>query len=350
MGTGRVIRALVVDDSAFMRSIISRILAAGPDIEVVGTARDGIDGLSKAAALNPDVITLDIEMPRMNGLEMLRQLMATDPRPVIIVSSISQPQAEATMRAFQLGAVDVVTKPSGTISLDMHVVGEELIRKARAAATISGSRLVRRRPAESRAAQKAVAEHSRLSRLIVIGSSTGGPGALGQVLPQIAGGLNAGVIVVQHMPPGFTKSLAKHLDQACSIHVREASDGDVLVDGACLVAPGGSHLVFDGKAVRLDLGPTRHGVRPAVDVTLESLPESWCGSTVIVIMTGMGMDGAAGSRYVKKNGGLVVAQDEASSVVYGMPRAVAEMGLCDHIIPLEQIGNLLNTISTQTTN
>ncbi len=342
---------LVVDDSAFMRRVISDLLSGEPDLEVVGTARDGQEGLEKAQALAPDVITLDVEMPRMSGLEMLERLMAVNPLPVVMVSSLTRPNADVTVRALQLGAVDFVPKPSGTISLDMHKVREELCRKVRAAARAPRSALVRCAPARRQPAGPAPYGHKpgrpggparSLSRVVVIGASTGGPSALMEVIPRLPADFPGGLLVVQHMPALFTRYLAEHLDAASALAVREAREGDELRDGLCLVAPGGRHLVLaaDGR-VALDDSPPQHGVRPAVDVTLESVARSWDGDVLVAILTGMGMDGARGTRAVKARGARVVAQDEATCVVYGMPRAVVEMGLADHVVPLQEIAGVL---------
>jgi len=338
---------LVVDDSAFMRRVISDLLSGEPDLEVVGTARDGEEGLEKAAALAPDVITLDVEMPRMSGLEMLERLMALNPTPVVMVSSLTRPNADVTVRALELGAVDFVAKPSGTISLDMHKVREELCRKVRAAARAPRSALARRAPARRVPAGPAPggpkpAKCGSLSRVVVIGTSTGGPSALMEVIPRLPADFPGGLLVVQHMPALFTRYLAEHLDAASALDVREAREGDELRDGLCLVAPGGRHLVLvEGGRVALDDSPPQHGVRPAVDVTLESVARSWNGDVLVAILTGMGMDGARGTRAVKARGARVVAQDEATCVVYGMPRAVVEMGLADHVVPLQEIAGVL---------
>lgn len=351
------IRVLVVDDSAFMRKVVSDLLSAEPDIEVVGAARNGAEGLQKAESLAPDVVTLDVEMPEMNGLEMLERLMAERPLPVVMVSSLTQPNADVTVRALELGAVDFVAKPSGTISLDMHRVKDDLVRKVRAAAGVPRVNLARRArtvPPAVRAPKAAAGAPAAggprgprgLSRLVVIGVSTGGPSALMEVIPRLPADFPGGILLVQHMPPLFTRHLAEHLDAASALTVREAREGDVLSDGLCLVAPGGKHLAFrEGGCVSLDDSPPRHGVKPAVDVTLESAAERWRGESLVVIMTGMGMDGARGARAMKARGARVIAQDEATCVVYGMPRAVVEMGLADHVAPLGEIADLLSRLA-----
>lgn len=330
------VRVLVVDDSAFMRKVLADLIGSQPDLVVVGTARDGEEALARVEELDPDVVTLDVEMPRLDGLAALERIMARCPRPVVMVSSLTRPGAEATVRALALGAVDFVPKPSGAISLDMGRVAAELWQKIRVAARVPRERLGRKRP--FLAAGPRSGPGGGLSRVVVIGASTGGPAALMEVIPVLPGGLAAGILVVQHMPPGFTASLARHLDQAASLPVREAEEGDLLIDGLVLVAPGNRHLRVDARGrVSLSMDPREHGVRPAVDVTLASVAEAWPGGAGCVILTGMGMDGARGALLLRRSGGWVIAQDEQTSVVYGMPRAVAEMGLADEILPLDRI-------------
>ncbi|HEY8414792.1 MAG TPA: chemotaxis response regulator protein-glutamate methylesterase [Thermaerobacter sp.] len=370
------IRVLVVDDSAFMRSVITRLLTADPELQVVGTARDGLEAVEKTRALRPDVVTLDVEMPRMDGLSALRRIMAEYPCPVVMVSSLTQQGAATTVRALALGAVDFVPKPSGPVSLDLHRVGAELVRKVKVAAGVPRQRLqpweragtptrvAGARPdgpapaAGARVARAPLGDHTtgpeaapadatgrsgsseagspraptprRLSHLVVIASSTGGPGVLYRLLGALPAGLQAGLLVVQHMPAGFTAALAQHLDQSCALVVREAQDGDVLRDGMVLVAPGDYHLLVEaGGRLRLEQGPPRHGVRPAADVTLESIPPDLAPRTLVLVLTGMGLDGARGAKYLKDRGAEVWIQDEASCVVYGMPGAVAALGLAD---------------------
>lgn len=356
----RKIRVLVVDDSAFMRKFISDLINSQPDMEVVATARDGLDGLEKTALFDPDVITLDIEMPRLDGLGMLEELARRDPRPVVVLSSLTRNGVEITIRALDLGAVDFIAKPSGPISLDLDKVREELWQKIRTASRVSRWRLLRgaarRRLREPAAASVAAGTYSAglliggagaskgdgSDNLVVIGSSTGGPNALAGVIPSLPAEFPACAIVVQHMPPGFTRSMADHLNRLSAIEVKEAADGDGLVPGRCLVAPGGYHLVLDhAGVVALDSSAPRHGVRPSVDVTLESVARNWQGRLAVVIMTGMGHDGAEGARLVRERGGTVMAQDEASCVVYGMPRAVVERGLADQVLPLQEIAPAL---------
>lgn len=352
------IRVLVVDDSALMRQMISRILT-GAGMEVVGTARDGIEALEKAAELRPDVMTLDVEMPRMDGLTALRLLMARQPMPVVMVSSLTQEQAPAAVEALAIGAVDVVGKPGGTISLNIMDVADDIIRKVKAAASAkvapagssgAGGQASERREPDGRGETDERREKRVNGRrqakseppLVVIGSSTGGPKALSQLFAALPGDFPAPVVVVQHMPPGFTRALAQRLNELSALRIAEAEPGRRPLAGEVWVAKGGVHLVFSpAKAMCEDLGPPHLGVRPAVDVTLESAVARWGGNVVAVILTGMGMDGARGCRKVKQAGGKVLAQDEQSSVIYGMPRAVVEMGLADRV---EGIGGMAGAL------
>lgn len=349
----RPVRVLVVDDSAFMRRVITQLLASDPDIAVVGTARDGQEAVEKVLALKPDVVTLDIEMPRLDGYGALQELMARAPVPVVMVSSQTQAGAEATIRALTLGAVDFVAKPSGPISLDMDRVRDELVLKVKAAtrAQVRPRRVLAELPPVRRDPPPGAGPAARGSGtggrepqegpppcLVVIGCSTGGPGALHQVIPRLPGGLDAAVVVVQHMPPGFTRSLAGRLDGLAALRVKEAEDGDRLRRGLALVAPGGRHLVVAGPDhVRLTDDPPQHGVRPAVDPTLESAARHFGSRLLAVILTGMGFDGSRGALAVRRAGGRCVAEHPSTCVVYGMPRAVVEMGLADQVLPVHDI-------------
>jgi two-component system chemotaxis response regulator CheB len=344
----RPLRVLVVDDSAFMRKVLTDLLQSDPAITVVGTARDGLDAVEKSLALQPDVITLDIEMPRLDGYGALREIMARRPTPVVMVSSLTQAGAEATVRALAMGAVDFVAKPSGSISLNMHVTRDELVAKVKAAAhaTPRFRRVLGDLPPIRREAKgmvHAASEIGRLPRrLVVIGCSTGGPGALHQIIPRLPGDLPAAVLVVQHMPPGFTRSLAMRLDEISAIAVREAQEGDRVAVGQVLVAPGGYHMLVDREGViHLNTDPPLHGVRPAVDKTMESVTPIWQQATVGVILTGMGYDGAKGMVGIKKAGGRTIAEDASTCVVYGMPKVVAEMGAADQVLPVHEIADAI---------
>ncbi len=330
-------RVLVVDDSAFMRYTISHHLSGQADMEVVGLASNGLEALEMIEALRPNVITLDVEMPKLDGLSTLRQIMGKHPTPVIMMSSLTKEGAAVTVEALTLGAVDFVTKPSQ--STGVHQVLGDLSTKVRQAAQArvrvvrAGSGVTRRGPS---------APARRLDRLVVIGSSTGGPGALREVITRLPGDLPAGVLVVQHMPPNFTRSLAERLDELSPLPVKEAERGDCLVQGQVLIAPGGQHLTIGGGGeISLNSGPAVNGVRPAVDVTLMSAVAAFGAKTLAVILTGMGHDGRDGSRALKQAGGRVMVQDEATCIVYGMPRSVAEAGLADRVVAIDAIAEAI---------
>lgn len=348
------IEVLVVDDSAFMRLMLKTMLERDPDITVVGTAQDGLEAVEKVADLKPDVVTLDVEMPRLDGIGALRMIMEHTPCPVVMVSSLTQQGATATMQALELGAVDFVSKASGAISLEIPRIEAEFVAKVKVAATIPPGRLVRPAgglvppPTPSVPAQLPpyVPGRGRLNHLTVVAASTGGPGALYQLLEALPPGMQGGLLIVQHMPAGFTAALAQHLDQRTPLSVREAAHGDRLEDGLVLVAPGGSHVQLTPMlGITLDNDtPPLHGVRPAVDVTLGSVPATWAPRCTIVILSGMGRDGARGAQRLRQQGAIVWAQDEASCVVFGMPGSAAELGIVDRMGSPEQLGRWLGEL------
>ncbi|MDY6875011.1 MAG: chemotaxis response regulator protein-glutamate methylesterase [Chloroflexota bacterium] len=340
---GGPVRVLVVDDSAVLRYAMSKYLDADPGVTVVGSARDGLDALDMIPDLKPDVVTLDVEMPRMDGLTALKHIMAECPTPVVMLSALTKRGARTTIQALMRGAVDFVSKPSA--GADMQATIEELVVKLKVAA---GTRLVtphsspptpQRPPTTSKLGPR---PFNRGDPLIVIGASTGGPRALQEVLSKLPADLPAAMTVVQHMPPGFTRSLARRLDEHSPLTVREATDGEVLARGLVLVAPGDFHLRFGAaRQVILDHGPPQCHVRPAADVTMTSAAERYEAAVVGAVLTGMGADGTEGSRHIKAAGGKVVAEDETTSVVYGMPRSVVEAGLADQVVPLPEVAPAL---------
>jgi two-component system chemotaxis response regulator CheB len=341
----RPIKVLVVDDSAFMRRAIERLLTAHPGVTVVGHAADGMEAVQKALQLRPDVITMDVEMPRMDGVSAVSEIMQTVPTPIVMVSTLTHEGTATAIRALEAGAVECVGKPSG-LSADLVNVGEKLFEAVQRA---SQARLTRRRPIVlpaqaprpvARPPAQGAATPAR--HVVVIGSSTGGPPALTQVVPHLPAGLNAAVVVVQHMPPGFTGALARRLDGLSPLPVSEAAEGDLLAAGRVLVAPGDYHLIVGrDRRVRLDHGPTVHGVRPSVDVTLFSIAEVYGSAVSVAILTGMGRDGADGAARVEAAGGQVFAQDEATSVVYGMPRVTMERTKHARQLPIDRIAAAL---------
>ncbi len=348
----RPVRVLVVDDSAFMRYTISKHLETDANITVVGSARDGLDALDKIASLKPDVVTLDVEMPRMDGLAALQRIMTEYPTPVIMLSSLTKRGERTTIQALMRGAVDFVPKP--TASADIRSVVDSLIEKIHAAVEAGIPKLSPppsqeeksqiKRPRYFLASSKPQPVKVGLSPyrpgdpVVVIGASTGGPRALQRVLTDLPGDLPAAVAIVQHMPPGFTRSLAQRLNEASGLTVQEAAEGDRLARGLALLAPGNFHMRFkDGKQVTLDQGERRQHVRPSVDVTMESAVEHYKSAVIGVVLTGMGADGSQGSGVIKAAGGKVISEDETTCVVYGMPRSVAEAGFSDQVVPLPEV-------------
>ncbi len=338
------LQVLVVDDSALMRRLISDLLESDPGIEVVGTARDGQEAVEKVRSLRPDVVTMDVEMPRMNGLEALSRIMQDHPTPVVMLTGLDD--ASIALEAMERGAIDLVLKPSGTISVDLYKIREELISKVRLARLVNlrkaTGNMIPRSPAPL--ATGSFDPHQTRPQAVVIGASTGGPQAVEFVLAALPAELPAAVLVVQHMPAGFTRSFAQRLDQHSPLRVQEAENGHRLTPGHVFVAPGGCHMrVRRGRrngdgVIRLDdQSPPIGGLRPAADVTMGDIAEVYGSSSVAVVLTGMGADGAQGAQRIKAAGGVVIAQDQETSVVYGMPRAVARAGVVDEVLPLAEI-------------
>ena len=336
------IRVLIADDSAFMRSALSRMVSSDPALQVIGTAVDGVDALEKTIALNPDVVTLDIQMPRIDGLEALRRIMAQSPRPVVIVSSLTHQNAEATLTALAIGAFDCVSKQPDPMSLDIDHLRDVLVASVKAAAD---SRRRAAPPQSPRKPVRSVPESpapSTTPAVIAIGTSTGGPKALQEILPQLPGDLGIPILIVQHMPVGFTTPFARRLDTLCQLRVREASHG-AEVDGSVIyVAPAGMHMtVFRSPTskARIVLSSNCGGKLhvPSVDVLMLSVAEHFGPQAMGVIMTGMGADGLEGMRAIHRRGGFTIGQDEASSAVYGMPKVCFHAGCLLKTVALEEI-------------
>ena len=338
------IRVLVVDDSAFVRFTITKHLAEKSDIQVVGAARDGVEALELIEKYQPDVITMDVEMPRLDGLSTLKRIMESKPRPVIMLSSLTSEGAVETIQALTIGAVDFTTKPENkaNISQVMDEVANKIRRAAKARVRAgAASSLPVPKPILS-SEKKPIRTLRSSDRVVLIGSSTGGPQALNALVPTLRNDLPAAFVIVQHMPAGFTHSLAERLDALSKLKVKEAHPGDKLQVGQVLMAPGGFHMLLDDKnEVVLNQNPTVHGVRPAVDVTLTSLAQKFGNSMVVSILTGMGSDGTNGCALVHQAGGYVIAQDEASSVVWGMPRSVVESKAADEVVSLGVMGKAI---------
>ena len=348
-----MIRVMVVDDSALVRRIATDILTSDPDIRVVATAAMAEFALQKLEREKPDVITLDMEMPGMGGREAIRRIMAVRPTPIIVLSAHAQKGAELTLQALELGAVDFVLKPSNSLSGGIPAVAAELIEKVKSAARIDlRGASWSTEPRETRAPREApapsvpvtVAQHTTEEteyELVAIGTSTGGPVALKVVLSMLPAELPVGVVVVQHMPPVFTKAFAERLDGCCALAVKEAENGDAILPGRVLIAPGNWHMSVSrfGAEPHVTLGQaeTVNGHRPSVDVLMRSVALEYGSRALGVIMTGMGRDGADGLRELRKRGGHVIAQDKETSVIYGMNREVVQAGDAHEVVPVEGI-------------
>ncbi|MGE5528409.1 MAG: protein-glutamate methylesterase/protein-glutamine glutaminase [Patescibacteria group bacterium] len=333
------VRVLVVDDSAFMRQVISRMLEKDPGLCVVGTARDGLDGLAKLAKFAPDVVTLDLEMPRMDGLTFLAEAMGRKAVPVIIVSSWAKAGAQQTLRALELGAVDFVTKPVAVPSEAMWDIAPELVAKIKAAAL---ARLPVGPAAEPAARRSVVAVPQAAARAAIccIAASTGGPRGLQSIVSRLPAGFPAGVLLVQHLPVGFSRAFADRLGETAALPVKEAADGDELVPGRVYVAPAGMQTRVAGAEGRLylEVGTEPASIfRPSADVTFGSIAES-CGAGALgILLSGMGQDGARGLLALRERGARTVAEAEETCIIYGMPRAAVELGAAEFILPLWQI-------------
>jgi two-component system, chemotaxis family, protein-glutamate methylesterase/glutaminase len=350
------IRVLIVDDSAFMRKLINDFLSEHQLIEVIGTARNGEDAIKKWRELRPDVITLDVEMPKLNGLEVLKQIMKEQPLPVVMLSSTTKEGAETTLQAIQAGAVDFVAKPSGSISIDLHKIKSELIQKVLSASKanltkiniLGDTKTAKKKLAIAADTNLQQADHlsprglTQSKKVVCIGTSTGGPRALQQVITSLPKGLDVPVLIVQHMPPGFTKSLANRLDSLSEIRVKEAEDGELLQKGTAYIAPGGFHLMVkslgSSLAISLSQAPPRNGHRPSVDVMFESISAIKNYSKIAVIMTGMGADGSKGLVEMKKTGIVkAIAESQETSIVFGMPKAAIATNMVDEVVNVENI-------------
>ncbi len=350
------IKAVVIDDSAFMRKSLSIILKSDPDIEVVGTAKDGVEGVELVKKVKPDIVTLDIEMPRMNGLDALKIIMKDAPTSVIMVSSLTTDGAEATIKALEIGAVDFIPKEMSFVSVNIINIKEDLIRKVK---TIVRNKFIKNRlhklkgsdPGIEREAIPRFRTSKELPRLgykaVALGISTGGPLSLQKLIPHINGKMNIPFFIVQHMPPKFTKSLADRLNNMCPLNVKEAENREEVKNGTVYIAPGGFHMkTYKGSNGKIYIeiaempSDTLH--KPSVDVMMQSVLQVYSKYTLGVIMTGMGKDGLEGIKELKRLGGYCLAQDEDSCVVYGMPKAVVDAGYADVIAPLEKISEIIN--------
>lgn len=328
-------RVLVVDDSPLIRQVLVDILNGEPDIEVVGIARDGVEGVSMAQSLKPDVMTLDVEMPKLNGLAALVQIMGTSPTRVVMVSTKTSAGAEATIEALEKGAMDFVCKPRNGSFMALREVHEDLVSKIR---QVTRSPL----PSKARTPVRAATPTKVTDKVILIATSTGGPKALACLFETLPSKWNVPILMVQHMPVGFTASLAERLSRLGTVPVREAVDGDDIAPGLALIAPGGLHMrISDSGKVELFDGPALHGVRPAADHLFESAARKFGSRCLGAVLTGMGKDGAAGAMAIKTSGGTVFGESESSCTIYGMPRAAKELGAIAGEYPIHEMGHAL---------
>jgi two-component system chemotaxis response regulator CheB len=344
---------LVVDDSAFMRKLVSEMVDGSGEFRVIGTARNGLEALKKIHTLDPDLVTLDIEMPELDGIGALGYIMSETPRPVVMLSgAASESGRDPAIRALELGAVDFVKKPGGPISLDLDRVRDRLIDALRASREVNlrGMPMLARRPHTLGAARPVAPGAAWATRAVAVAASTGGPRALADLIPSLRPDLDAAVLIVQHMPAGFTKSLAERLDLHSRLSVAEASHGERLVHNRVYLAPGGQHMrvrVQGGvPVISLDSSPPVWGVRPSADPLFKSVAEVFGAASIGVVLTGMGRDGAEGLRAIHEAGGLGVAQDKATSIIYGMPHAALLAGGVDQVLPLQAIAGAVSDLLT----
>ena len=334
------ISIFVVEDSILMQKVITDIFSHDPDFEVVGSAYKGEEALENIPKLKPDIVTLDVNLPDVYGLTVLKEIMSKFPTRVVMLSAYTQKGAEVTMKALELGALDFIPKPSGEISLDLYNFREEIVSKMKIVANIDINNYL------SNFRGVPVAEEAlAVKKIVVIAASTGGPKAIIEVMQKIPADIAASFLIIQHMPKGFTRTFAERISWYSSIKTKEAEDCDVVLKGAGYVAPAGFHMIIenipnsvnDKFRIRLDETPLVNYVRPSADVTMNSVADLFGNNTIGVILTGMGKDGLEGAKSIKDKGGFVVTQDKTSSVVYGMPRAVADAGLADKVLNLYDI-------------
>jgi two-component system chemotaxis response regulator CheB len=346
------IRVLIVDDSAFMRKVLETILVTDENVQVVGHAKDGREAVRLSESLKPDVITMDINMPVMDGLQATAEIMTTNPRPIVVVSSESRQGAASTLRALELGAIEFVAKPSSGIDLDMHSVREDLLRKVRLAAKVrvvrSASRVASEvknadartsAPPPAPASRPAASSPDQRFPVVVLAASTGGPATVMRLAPGFTRDFPAAVILVQHMPAAFTTQYATQLSEFTGVRVKEAENNETLTPGTFYICPGGQHLrIMPTGRIQLDGSSGRiKGYLPNIDITMESVAAFAGPLSIGVILTGMGNDGSAGASAIKSAGGMVLAQDEATSVIFGMPAEAIKAGVVSQVLGIDDI-------------
>ncbi|HEV2491186.1 MAG TPA: chemotaxis response regulator protein-glutamate methylesterase [Candidatus Acidoferrales bacterium] len=342
------IRVLIVDDSTFMRKVLQEIISSDPQLEVAGQAKDGREAIAMADSLKPDVVTMDINMPRMDGLQATEHIMSQNPRPIVVVSSESRDGAASTLCALELGAIEFVPKPSSGIDLDLKSVGDDLNRKLKMAAKVRVVRTaarvkphlggVRHSATHSSDSRQLGASTGNRFPVVVMAASTGGPAAIMRLAPGFPKDFPAAVLLVQHMPPAFTSQYAVQLAEVADLEVKEAEPNEPLRPGVIYVCPGSHHLRITSQGrISLDDGPRIGGYRPCADVAMESVAAFAGSMTVGVVLTGMGNDASRGVQSIKSAGGAVLAQDEATAVIFGMPAEAIKTGAVDQVLPLDQI-------------
>lgn len=339
----RKIKVMIVDDSSFMRKMVGDILRSDPELEVIAKCSDGVEALEKLQSVAPDVILLDVEMPRMDGLRFLEEMFKRRPGRVIMLSALTQVGSETTILALEKGALDFIPKPSGSISLDIETKKDEIIKKVKEVSQIPIER-IRRYTLGKPVFRKPLSREKdkECDRLVFVASSTGGPKALQTLVQNLNPLRHSGLVFVQHMPSGFTKSLAERLSDMAPLRIREAEEGEGLFVNKALMAPGGKHLLISkNKRVTLSDDPPVKGLKPCADLSLFSAVKTFGANILAVVLTGMGKDALEGCRLVRKEGGMVIAQNEATSLIFGMPRAVIEEGLANLVLPLEEIGEAI---------
>lgn len=351
-----MIKVLVVDDSAFMRKAITSMLQEDPEIKVIGTAKNGVEAIQMVQELKPDIVTMDVEMPKMDGITALKEIMNKCPVPVVMVSSLTTEGAKVTLEALEFGAVDFIPKNLAELSVNIVKIKGMLIDKIK---TIGRRGIVKRKPIVKATETKVEVPKIEIPKtritterkvgIVSIGTSTGGPKALQEIIPKLPKDLPVPIVIAQHMPPNFTKPFAERLDQLSQLSVKEAEEGETVKPGTVYIAPGRGHMRLKRKGIETFVSISEDKeefiYRPSVDVLMLSVAECFPGRSLGVILTGMGNDGTKGCRKIKETGGRIFAQNEETCIVYGMPRAVVEAGIADKVIPLEEMaGEIINAV------